>query len=48
MQPRIPPALLLLLALFASCSSGGEKGPALAQVRSEQDLRMAWWREARF
>jgi alpha-L-fucosidase len=41
-------ALVLLLALAASCNSGGEKGPALAQVRSEQDLRMAWWREARF
>ena len=48
MRTNILSALVLGCALTSSCSSGGEKGPALATVRTEQDQRMAWWREARF
>ena len=47
MNHRTCLSLLFLLPL-AACSSSGEHAPKPASAASEQDRRMAWWREARF
>ena len=47
MKPQRLLPLLCLLPLCA-CSSSGDQGPKQPDARTEQDRRMAWWREARF
>ncbi len=48
MNLRTLTQLFVLASLAAGCSSSGDSGPKQPDARSEQDLRMAWWREARF
>ncbi len=47
MNPRLLSTVLCLLPL-AACSSSGGHGPKRDDAKSEQDQRMAWWRDARF
>jgi alpha-L-fucosidase len=48
MNLRSLSTLLLLVPLSSACSSSGDRGPQKPDARSEQDRRMAWWRDARF
>ena len=43
-----PLSTLLCLLPLAACSGSGDRAPAKPDARTEQDQRMAWWRDARF